>query len=205
MEYLGTNEIGYDPKSLGFPSVKTCQAIVYGTNAGLFGYHDAFGSLKQLKQKADVFVQFVQAESMNHAAFKSRFLIGIIVKKERWDPSMDADWLEELSTLAEKLHYTGGIWGARITDHMEDAQGHAAYIRVDASGIFEPRCKVRFKRQSKMEDYGGVLPPTANRRLLEVADGGGYEAKAPRDIKKVRRIGKLDEGNLVSLSLRKLN
>ncbi len=205
MQYLGTNEIGFDPKSLGFPSVKTCMAIVYGSNAGLFGLHDAFGNLTQLTAKAGLLATFVQSKAFNHAALKN-FLISVIVKNERWDPDDDNRWRDELVAVAARLHYDGPIWGARITGHMEADQGHAAYIRVDVGGAFEPRCKVRYKRQSKMEVHGDVIPASAERRYIAKDPATQqYETRDPEeDIKKLRRIGKLDEGHLVSLPLHKL-
>lgn len=60
MQYLGTNEIGFDPDVLGFPSVKTCQAIVYETATGLYGLHDALGNPAAFPAKCSAFAQFVQ-------------------------------------------------------------------------------------------------------------------------------------------------
>jgi hypothetical protein len=51
VQYLGTNEIGFDPDVLGFPSVKTCQAIVYETATGLYGLHDALGNPRRVSSK----------------------------------------------------------------------------------------------------------------------------------------------------------
>ena len=44
MIYLDTKMCGYDPSSIGFPSVETCMAIVVETAGSLIGWHASSGT-----------------------------------------------------------------------------------------------------------------------------------------------------------------
>ena len=42
--FLKEHEFGYDPNTLGFPSIDACRAVVLHTSNGLFGWHQASGA-----------------------------------------------------------------------------------------------------------------------------------------------------------------
>lgn len=56
MIYLCEREIGYDPKRIGFPSIRGCRAVVVLTAKGMFGIH-LNGSLNDGKKNK--FAQFI--------------------------------------------------------------------------------------------------------------------------------------------------
>jgi hypothetical protein len=208
MQYLGTNEIGFDRQALGFPSVKTCQAIVYESGSGLYGLHDALGNPAALPAKCSAFAQFVQEVSINHK-WLAICIIGVITQEQRFKLDQVDDWKAQLFEVAKYLNFQGDIWGARLQERIRDDD--PAYIRFDrldhTSGV-QPPCKVSFKTWSKM-DLGDESKNDDWRRLalkkdptyvpttMEEAYGHPQlTVPAPEPNRPVQRKGRLDEDRL---------
>jgi len=208
MIYISTNELGFDQYSLGFPSVRTCQAIVYRTDFGLFGFHDAYGEVRTFKAKCKTFNQFVQNLSQNHET-QAQALICVIHRTTRFNTDTAGDqseetWKNQVSMVADALTYKGPIWGARLMKHTDKTDG-SAYIRFDIRDNGAPPCRVRFKRWSKMEFNDAIIPADQSVHAQLGMDQKG--AKTVEEIKwtlndvvqphkAVRRKGRDDEGGM---------
>lgn len=171
MRFLDTNQIGFDPHALGFPSVLSCQAIVYQTDIGLFGYHASSSNLASHTNKAQAFAQYVQSRSIVHAppagATNGVCVIGVITRFERFGDKQGTsdNWGDELDAIATSLGFTGPVYGAQVTGHV--AKNDSIYVRFDWKA--NARCDVRYKRWSKMEYYqNGVAVTDPERRNLAV-------------------------------------
>jgi hypothetical protein len=171
MRFLDTNQVGFDPHALGFPSVQSCQAIVYQTDIGLFGFHASSSNLLSHTKKAEAFAQYVQNRSMTHApphgATHGVCVIGVITRFERFGDKQGttAHWGDELDAIATQLAFTGPVYGAQVMSHV--GQNESIYVRFDWHA--NARCTVRFKRWSKMEYYqAGVDVNDPERRNLAI-------------------------------------
>lgn len=217
MKFLNTKEIGFDHNSIGFPSVKTCQAIVYQTSIGLFGYHDSYGTAQAFPLKCDTMRQFVQSVSINHSDH-AVCLIGAITSYERFKKGQDDAWGAELLQVATALGFTGDVWGVRVDSHVQ--KDDSAYIRVDTVGGTMQRATVSYKTWSKMDydtsakldkdpaQFGMLAPrPLTNdmvrgmnfTEMQQAKDQSPYDmTMPPLDSYGVKRRGKGDEGTLNS-------
>jgi hypothetical protein len=208
MQYLGTNELGFDAYELGFPSVKTCQAIVYQTKIGLFGLHDALGNIAAFPQKCSAFAAYVQETAMDHANY-AECVIGVITREHRFGKASNADWTAQLLQVAAALGFGGDIWGARLESHVGSTD--SAYIRFDrrsGGSASAPPCKVSYKRWSKMElgtaaanddRFRRALKKDPNYRPTTYAEADAhpqFSVPAPEPNKPVNRQGRTDEGGL---------
>lgn len=165
IRYLGTNEVGLSKTALGFPSVKTCQAIVYQTDTHLYGFHDALASNAVFTKKAEAFRDFVQAHALNHQG-QGRCIIGVITAGERFGENKQgkADWSHQLVEVAGLLGFTGAIWGARVKEFIN--KGDSSYFRFDFGRDRAKRCMLSYQTWSKMEFSGTVLPKNASKHAL---------------------------------------
>ena len=202
MKYLATNEIGFDAASLGFPSVKTCQAIVYETTVGLFGFHDALSNATIFTRRCDSFRQFVQGYAINHAT-QSRSIIGVITREQRFYKTTEsvAAWKAQLVEVATVLGFTGDIWGVRLEEHV--GKDDSTYMRFDVAPV---RCKVSYKRWKKMDFEDRDLPkdvtthallkPVSFEGMLSFDDRPFARTEPTERNRPVVRRGKTTEGNL---------
>lgn len=208
MQYLGTNEIGYDRTALGFTSVKTCQAIVYQTAQALIGFHDAFCNDVQFGLKLGHFAQYAQERSIRHK-WHARSLIGVINSDQRFKANQVDDWKRQLFAVAAALSFDGEVWGARVTDHL--AHDDSMYVRFDVA-TDEPsgprHCRVSYKTWNKME-WGATeanndamrtfiaYDPAFVARTTDELNTRPYALRTPRDDNRpVHRKGQTGEGNL---------
>ncbi|MGH7121834.1 MAG: hypothetical protein ACREFP_23050 [Acetobacteraceae bacterium] len=208
MQYLGTNEIGFDKQALGFPSVKTCQAIVYETGSALYGFHDALGQSAAFPAKCSAFAQFVQEVSINHK-WLAICVIGVITREQRFKMNQVDEWKAQLFEVAEHLDFQGEIWGARLQERVGDDD--SAYIRFDrldhTSGV-KPPCQISFKTWSKMDLGDEFKNDDWRRRALKKDPSYNpstmeefyalpqITVPAPEPNRPVLRKGRLDEGKL---------
>ncbi|MBV9782309.1 MAG: hypothetical protein JO264_00675 [Acidisphaera sp.] len=148
MQYLGNNHVGFDPAALGFPSIKGCQAIVYQTQAGIFGFHDmkASGGATADNAKAQAFAAFVQSVAMNHAT-QALQIYGVINREEQYLDTAggQTEWRDCLLGVATALNFNGHIYQVRINSHVN--KGDSLYVRFDVAGN---QSTIRYKRWSKM-------------------------------------------------------
>jgi hypothetical protein len=201
MKYLNTNDVGFDRTSIGFPSVKTCMAIVYQTIWGLFGFHDALGNDRQFGLKGEAFQSFVQNVAQNHQN-SGDCLIAVINGEERFfkDGNGRQLWSQQLQLIAELLRFRGPIWGVRLSGHIGqvvlpgNVSNDSAYIRFDYE---KGRSKVSYKTMAKMEWGTATNHETQNVHALLEPHGNQYTPHVPRlDNRPVQRRGRTDEGNL---------
>lgn len=131
MLYLMEHEVGFDPMALAFPSINGCMAIVYQTETGLYGYHNAGGTGEQ-KERARRFAEFVKQYNPG----PSRHLYGTTFRRANRgytpglktlgiDPSKPqgrkqfntdrfSEWISEMKEFADKLNYKGPISGVDL-------------------------------------------------------------------------------------------
>ena len=213
MRFLDTNQIGFDAQALGFPSVKSCQALVYQTDVGLFGFHASSSSLPVHRKKCDAFAQFVQNRSLVHAPptgnARGKCVIGVITRYERFGDKQGTkdNWGDELIAFADSLGFTGHVYGIQVDSHVD--KNESIYVRFDWSHYF--RCNVRYKRWTKMEYYqAGVDVTNPERRNLAPDPNSVATPMHPHrdwtdtqpgtDEQNVHRIAKTGEGNLHTIS-----
>jgi hypothetical protein len=165
IKYLGTNEIGRSRTALAFPSVKTCQAIVYQTESHLYGFHDALANDTVFGKKAEVFRDFVQAHALNHATL-AKCIIGVITATERFsdDRQGRAAWSTQLKTVATLLGFNGAIWGARVKEFIN--KGDSSYFRFDFHQDRAKRCMLSYQTWSRMEFSSNTLPKDTSKHAL---------------------------------------
>jgi len=160
---LDTNDVGFDSRKIGFPSLKTCMAIVYQMNTGLLGWHDAYANSKAFTSKCGQFQTFVQNKTINFWSAGEN-LFGLINREERFNDNGDGlqRWTSELTEVAEALKFKGPIWGVRIASHVarlnsitqKDAKMDSLYAEFE----FDPGSKnksrpvtVKYRTQSGMK------------------------------------------------------
>jgi hypothetical protein len=154
MLYLGNNEMGSDAACIGFPSIDSCEAIVYQTSACLYAIHEMpSGKADAFAGKAAAFAQWVQQQSLNHGGLGVA-LYGVINQEKRWSKirSKDQtdDWANELIAVSTALGWGGAIWRGRVTSHISKTD--SVYVRFDAvNNGGTSSVTVGFKRWSKME------------------------------------------------------
>jgi hypothetical protein len=204
-QYINTNEVAFDNRSLGFPGVMTCQAITYKTQFGLFGFHDALTQPLAFSRKCEAFAQFTQNAAMNHVNL-GECLIGVINREERFPLSANEKWAEQLEEVSQHLGFNGVIYGVRLTAHTGFHE--PVYIRLDAAPGATPACSVRYKRWSKMEydpnskkdfsQFHALLRPATSTYATEWERNDRPMALKPttEDNRPVRRQGRTDEGKL---------
>lgn len=219
MRFLDTNQIGFDPQALGFPSVGSCQAIVYQTDIGLFGFHASSSGLQAHTNKAQTFAQYVQHRSITHAppagAIHGVCVIGVITHFQRFGDKQGttANWGNELDAIATSLAFNGPIYGAQVTGHVD--KNDSIYVRFDWQA--NARCTVRYKRWSKMEYYqNGVAVTDPERRNLAIdptfvatpanPTPTWVDVQPGTQEQDVHRLGRTDEGSLHKItSFKRLN
>lgn len=219
MRFLDTNQVGFDPHALGFPSVQSCQAIVYQTDIGLFGFHAASSGIQSHAKKAQAFAQYVQHRSIAHAppagATLGICVIGVITRFERFGDKQgtSANWGGELDAIATSLGFTGPVYGAQVMSHV--GKNESIYVRFDWKA--NARCTVRFKRWSKMEYYqNGVAVTDPERRNLAIDPNfiatpmnpapDWVDVQPGTQEQNVHRLGRTDEGSLNKItSFKKFN
>jgi len=149
MRYLGNNHIGFDSTALGFPSIKGCQAIVYQTSQGLYGFHDmkAWGGKPVDEAKSKTFALFVQGLNIPHEEH-AVCLYGVINQTEQYgsDDKGIKDWKGMLLLVTKALKFKGPIYGYRVTEHI--TKGESVYVRFDKE---DTKCRISYKRWSKMD------------------------------------------------------
>ena len=112
MRYLGERHFGFDTGELGFPSIRGCQAIVYVTSAGLFGFHNFGGAAPDdWADRGAAFGSYVNAHTQTGAG---KALYGVCyATSERGYGTGNVRklWLAELAAFASAVRFTGSIYG----------------------------------------------------------------------------------------------
>jgi hypothetical protein len=137
MLYLMSREVGRDANCIGFPSVKSCLAVVVQTTQELIGWHVFNTPRNQTITDAGAFAQYVTANANGHAVR----LYGATTRAERGN---NPGWKQELLDIAQALHYHGPA-----TAFDMNVAGEGSYVEFvrDANAR---KCDIYFKRNSKM-------------------------------------------------------
>jgi hypothetical protein len=181
LDYIGENNLAFDPGALGFPSIMGCQAICLHTSRGLYGFHD-YKSGKQggrddmtplevSNQKLSVFADWVTDKKADTEEMMN--LYGVINRGEQYAASSggNAGWKSVLVGLANSLKFTGPVYGARINSHI--ATGESAYVQFD---LLDSKVAVGFKRWSKMGlDNANKVVPDDQSRIVSRDGAFGQE------------------------------
>jgi hypothetical protein len=150
MLQLFNNHVGFDRNALGFPSVDSCNAIVYQTRQGLCGLHNYGGdSPQQYESRAAAFTAFIQQCNMLHMD-QSRSLYSVINSTKRYDCTKQVTrqlWVAEMRAFSTSLNFTGTVHLIALKAHLD---GGPVYIQYDLNNNGDG-CDVSYKKYSKIE------------------------------------------------------
>lgn len=143
------HEMAFDTNCLGFPSIQGCHAIVYQTNAGIYGFHVAGGSAAEdWPLNGQVFSDFVLAHGGGLIPAGSR-LYGVTfvdVQRGYFPEPKKPKWKGELVEFASKLGYTGKISGYDLDKRLPTVQGGAAPSAYVEYRVNAAKCDVYVKK-----------------------------------------------------------
>lgn len=207
MHYLPENNCGFDPSSLGFPSIKGCQAICYQTTRGLYGFHDykaggAFydnddDAVTKSKKKLQAFASWVASQSQIGETGVA--IYGVINRTHQYtsDTAGNQEWGNVLRDLANSLGFGGSVKGARVSSHVKPDD--SIYVVYDTTG---GSMKIGFKRWSKMTtDSTNLVTPVSQARTRPVGGpGGGFQTSALPGHGKVSPVVRQDVTKSVNLN-----
>lgn len=146
MKYLMENEAGFDPDSIGFPSIQGCHAIVYQTSVGLWGYHNFGGSgASAFKKRANLFRDFVEDHFIAAGTGECLYGCTFVGNNARgYSGSPSASWKKELKQFAIALDYKGSIMGFDLSTKLTN-NADSAYVEYRKSGA---KCRIYVKKWS---------------------------------------------------------
>lgn len=164
MHYVGNNHVAFDPQSLGFPSIQSCQAVCFQVNGGLYGFHDYKGSggVEVDKAKASAFAQWARANG-TASLDGGVALYGVINQSHQYtrDRAGEQEWRTMLLDVSDRLRFDGSIYGVRVTSHVGRAD--SLYVRFDIVGS---DVRISYKRWSKMEQDKSATPLNPDNQAL---------------------------------------
>ncbi|MDH6146540.1 MULTISPECIES: hypothetical protein [Paraburkholderia] len=164
MHYVGNNHVAFDTQSLGFPSIKGCQAVCFQVSGGLYGFHDykGAGGAGVDDAKAHAFASW--AEQQGTADITARVaLYGVINQEHQYthDTSGEQDWKAMLLGVARELGFDGPVYGVRVTSHVGKAD--SLYVRFDR---VHDTMRISYKRWTKMERDTKASPLNPDQQAL---------------------------------------
>ena len=163
MLHLSMNQVGFDARALGFPSVLGCNAIVLQTRQGLIGLHNYGGdSPDQFAPRAAAFKAFAQRCNIVHSAHGCNLYSTINVRhSNRSKDGLDKKiWKDELVAFAKALNFAGPIVLVALRQHVGGLQD-SVYIQYELNGLGE-ECKIKYKKWAKMEPFKDSMVGTPN-------------------------------------------
>jgi hypothetical protein len=175
VRYLGEREVGFDPSGLGFPSLDGCQAIVYQTDNGLFGYHN-FGGADEASwpERSAAFGSFVNEHFMRATG---RILYGVCyvtTARGYGNSHTTRKWKGELASFADAVGFDGPIWGYNLSN---SGIAPGAYVELRKNGN---ACEVWAKHWSDADRTKGINSGPMYHRIImrrQKPDGSGYDTK----------------------------
>jgi hypothetical protein len=210
VKYLCENEVGFDSTMLGFPSIQGCQAIVYQTSAGIYGFHSFGGSDKNSWQpRAMKLREFIESLGALTPATRLYGCSFVSNNQRGYTGSSTAGWRQELVRYADMLGYHGKISGYDLSKTLTGASD-SAYVeyRINAK-----KCDVYIR---KWDQFGsdanikypkvGNTTPTEHRRLKSNKTGDTFTAVLA-DLEKGVVISPtvgVDRNNLIKVSKQSL-
>jgi len=197
MKYLLEHEMGFDTKELGFPSIQGCHAIVYQTDAGLYGYHNFGGSGDdRFLPRATRFSKFITDHGGGASTATRLYGCSFIGNNQRgYSGVAKAKWKQELVTFATALNYAGKISGYDLHKTLKAANA-SAYVEYRMNGS---KCDVHIRQWSKNDKPNRVANPDRNGHKLMQAKGFNLSIV---DLATV--VTDVDRTNIVKISKEKL-
>jgi outer membrane usher protein FimD/PapC len=192
MKYLGEREVGFDPQTIGFPSIDGCHAIVLVTTAGLYGFHNFGGSgVSSFAERSQSFAAFVSTAFVKPGALVH--LYGICSRSKRGYANADKrqGWRDEMKSFAEALGYKGTISGYDL-----DKAGFgtdSAYVEYrNASGAISIHCKkwsdMRHEKQSISDKVNHKTTANGSVKPISTKIYGIIAENAPGALMKVSAL-----------------
>jgi hypothetical protein len=147
MLHLFNNQVGFSKYELGFPSVDSCNAIVYQTSHGLCGLHNYGGdSPFQFKARAAAFLSFVQECNIGHNAHGKNLYSVINKRYKPEDQDLRSIWIREMKAFAEELKFHGDVHLIALQKHLDGGPVYIQYNRNEHGRD----CTIGYKKYSKM-------------------------------------------------------
>lgn len=165
---LNEHEVGFDPISIGFPSIFGCLAVVLVTENGLFGYHNAGGSAAdKWKKRAAAFKEFVDGHFLRGDKKTRLYGVSFVDTHRGYSSPARTSWKNEMFTFAHELGYAGKIRGFNLS--TAGLPG-SAYVQMRRA---EGKCEIWIKAWS---DADRTKNPNINRmhhKMIHI--GGGID------------------------------
>jgi hypothetical protein len=127
--YLNERELGFDPTTIGFPSIDSCMAIVYVTSTGLFGYHNYGGSGNNAwADRVNAFTQYFQNHFLRGEGTR---LYGVTyVDRRGYSLPVTTSWTGELTAFASGFGYNGKIRGYNLSGSGIQPSAYVEFRKV---------------------------------------------------------------------------
>jgi hypothetical protein len=169
---LGNNHIGFDASGLTYPSIDGCHAVMYLTDAGMFGLHNLGGSAPaDWDLRADVFKDFVSSHinggSPGRAIYGVCFATGKTSRGYGLDNVAKTTWLAELAAFAKKLEFKGVIYGYDMSQQIHRPPVTVSYTRTGPTAV------IQVKKHNQTDDTKGANTSPLNHRMIRRNTGTG--------------------------------
>jgi len=180
--YLKERELGFDPTTIGFPSIHGCMAIVYVVPNGLFGYHNYGGSANAAwADRANAFNSYVQHHILRGAASR---LYGVTFVGLRYGPPQQDNWVGELTSFAGALGYNGKIRGYDLSGDGMVGSAYVEFRKVN------DKCEIWVKpwtaggEATNVDKYNHKTAPTRSGvTVVENKDGQVFVSVNPANMR----------------------
>ncbi len=157
MIYLSENEVGFDATSLGFPSIRGCQAVVYVTDRGLFGLHNfGGGDNNSFPLRAGIFRSFVTNHAQSGGVGSALYGVCFPMTERGYSEVKRVNWLGELKEFASKVGFGGPIYGYDLNNRIAIPP---AYVRFEKTG---GACVIQVKPWAEGDKTTGPNASPAN-------------------------------------------
>lgn len=172
MIYLGNNHIGFDTAGLTYPSISGCHAVMYLTDAGMFGLHNFGGADKESWDKrADAFASYlsthINGSSTGRAMYGVCYATGNNSRGYGLLNVAKTNWLGELSAFAKKVNFKGVIYGYDLSNQINPPSVTVAYARTGNTAV------IQVKKYHSTDDTKGANANPANHRMIRRDTGTG--------------------------------
>lgn len=156
MIYLMSSEVGHDQVGIGFPSVKSCIAIVYATDQELIGWH-TFNTLDETTvANAEAFCRYILRKRTSHPVH----LYAASSSSERGE-----GWEKLMVRIARRLAYEGPI---TLFDTQLMGGTYFEFLHTPTGAT------IHFKRNAKMQYPTAQVnnQTTRHRRIIKSPTSG---------------------------------
>jgi hypothetical protein len=173
MKYVAEREVCFDPTELGFPSIQGCQAIVYVTTSGLFGYHNYGGERSDVwPALTAAFATFVRGNVNQGAGGKMLYGVCYPYSVRGYTGNQKAQWLAELKAFADAVNYTGEIWGYDLASAGIPPSAYVYFCHVQS------KCVIQARKWVDHEETKGANTDPANHKTT-TPGSPSYNIKDP--------------------------